>query len=105
MHDLMHDLSKKIAKIDCKVAKPGEMEIDTRIRHLSFGYRLSSCLKIPSNVLNLKLLRTFLLPVQLHDGSTVNYSMCHQLLSSYRSLRVLDLHGLGVTSVQAQLVI
>ncbi|XP_056688888.1 putative disease resistance protein RGA3 [Spinacia oleracea] len=96
MHDLMHDLAQKVAGVNCKVAKFGEINSNKGIHHLSLAYRLTSMWKIPKWMLNLKRLRTFLLPEQVRDGSPFGKLICQEIISSFGCLRVLDLHNLGV---------
>ncbi|XP_056688889.1 putative disease resistance protein RGA3 [Spinacia oleracea] len=103
MHDLMHDLAIQVAGVNCKVAKFGESNSNTGIHHVSFAYRLTSSWKIPSWMLNLKCLRTFLLPEQLNDGPSINKSTCQEWISSLGCLRVLDLHNLQVKSVPSSI--
>ncbi|XP_056686652.1 putative disease resistance protein RGA1 [Spinacia oleracea] len=103
MHDLMHDLAIKVAGVNCKVAKFGESNSNTGIHHVSFAYRLTSSSKIPSWMLNLKLLRTFLLPEQRKDGSPLSKLISQEIISNFGCLRVLDLHNLGVRNLPSSI--
>ena len=99
MHDFMHDLAQDVAGVMCKVARVEESDLfNNRIYHLSIAYRLTSLWKMPNWILNLKHLRTFLLPEQMKDGSPFKKLICQQLIS-FRCLRVLDLHNIGVESL------
>lgn len=82
-----------------KVAKLDETKFANKILHLSFDYHLTFSCEIPNSMLNLKLLRTFLLPNQMKDGSPFSKLISQKLISSFSCLRVLDLHDLGVQSL------
>ncbi|VFQ66922.1 unnamed protein product [Cuscuta campestris] len=99
MHDLMHDLAQEVAGAKCKVLKADESCHQNKIYHLSFAYRLNFQRNIPAAVLSLEHLRTLLLPQQLSDGSTFRKPMIKEITSSLTKLRVLDLHGLGLTNL------
>ncbi|XP_021765678.1 putative disease resistance protein RGA3 [Chenopodium quinoa] len=102
MHDFMHDLAQEVAGVNCKVAVLGESNSNKAICHLS-AYRLTSEWKIPSWMLELKHLRTFLLPEQFKDGSAFSKSICQELISGFGCLRVLDLHNLGIRNLPSSI--
>lgn len=103
IHDLLHDLAPDVAGAECNVAMFGETNLDKRIRRLSLGYRLTSLQTVPNCALNLKLLRTYLLPEQIADGSNFSNSMYRQLISSFKCLRVLDLNNLGLEALPSSI--
>ncbi|XP_021768158.1 putative disease resistance protein RGA3 [Chenopodium quinoa] len=103
MHDFMHDLAQEVAGVNCKVAMLGESNSNKAIYHLSLAYRLTSEWKIPSWMLKLKHLRTFLLPEQFKDGSAFSKSICQELISGFGCLRVLDLHNLGIRNLPSSI--
>uniref|UniRef100_A0A803MIH2 R13L1/DRL21-like LRR repeat region domain-containing protein n=2 Tax=Chenopodium quinoa TaxID=63459 RepID=A0A803MIH2_CHEQI len=59
--------------------------------------------EIPKGMLNLKRLRTFLLPEQIYDGSTFSKSICKQITTRFSCLRVLDLHNLHLKSLPSSI--
>ncbi|KAL2901482.1 putative disease resistance protein RGA3 [Bienertia sinuspersici] len=106
MHDLMHDLAKKMAGVKCKVANFGERIVDDKILHLSLAYMLPSLREIPNCIRNLKLLRTLLLPEQsqeMMDMGSLGKSTCPQLLMRFSSLRVLDVSRLDLKKLPSSI--
>lgn len=85
------------------------LEADTnvfqsRIRHVSFYYERDPMWKIPSSLFKVQKLRTFLwmkAPADSHANST-EY-MCNKLISSFRCLRVLDLHDFGIEELPSSI--
>ncbi|XP_021717885.1 putative disease resistance protein RGA3 [Chenopodium quinoa] len=102
MHDLIHDLAREVAGVKCKVAKLGDRNFSNKIHHLSLDYQIKTMWKIPSGMLNLKLLRTFLTPQQILHGSAYN-TTCSRLITNFRCLRVLDLGSHGVKSLPSSI--
>ncbi|CAO2819552.1 unnamed protein product [Amaranthus hypochondriacus] len=99
MHDLVHDLAQSVAGAKCKVASLEETNFDGKIVHLSYACRLTSSWKFSDSMLNMQLMRTFLMPEQKTDGSLFSKLVCKELMSSFSCLRVLDLHRLGLKTV------
>ncbi|XP_057524155.1 disease resistance protein RGA2-like [Amaranthus tricolor] len=99
IHDLMHDLAMKEAGRESIIFSPDIRNVNTNTHHLSIGFNLTSSWEIPSCLLELKSLRTFLLPEQAKLGTRIRKSVSEQLVSNFRRLRVLDVHGLGIENL------
>lgn len=97
MHDLIHDLAVFVAGTGSTITDAKAGNIDGMTRHISFYSSLPSLWKLPDQLLRAKKLRTFLLPAQ-HKGK-LDKSSIDKLISSFRCLRVLDLHDSGIEMV------
>ncbi|GAB2227396.1 hypothetical protein Droror1_Dr00009216 [Drosera rotundifolia] len=124
MHDLMHDLARRVAGNESKVIELGTGDIDKGPpHHLSFGYRSSSSVipasllghpssvipasllghppsVIPASLFQLKSLLTFLSPVGV---AGVDELLCGRIISSFSCLRVLDLHHLRIETLPSSI--
>uniref|UniRef100_A0A2N9H4X3 Rx N-terminal domain-containing protein n=1 Tax=Fagus sylvatica TaxID=28930 RepID=A0A2N9H4X3_FAGSY len=97
MHDLIHDLAVFVAGTGSTITDAKAGNIDGMTRHISFYSSLPSLWKLPDQLLRAKKLRTFLLPAQ-YKGK-LDKSSIDKLISSFRCLRVLDLHDSGIEIV------
>ncbi|XP_056692119.1 putative disease resistance protein RGA3 isoform X2 [Spinacia oleracea] len=99
IHDLMHDLALLEAGRESIIFTSDTSNLNQNTHHLSSGFNLTSSWEIPSCLLELNRLRTFLLPEQAKFGTRIRKSVSDQLVSNFRRLRVLDLHGLGIENL------
>ncbi|XP_075646575.1 putative disease resistance protein RGA1 [Castanea sativa] len=109
MHDLIHDLAQSIAGVECTLINLDKNNIDGRTRHVSCPFLIdSSFIKTPSLV-KADNVRTFLLTYDKYASFALKGSMAflkgleestlNTLISSFKSLRALDLHNLKITIV------
>ncbi|XP_074318121.1 disease resistance protein RGA2-like [Silene latifolia] len=97
MHNLMHDLVLSIGGFKYRMADSNTNEFDERVRHVSFHIENHSGWVVPSSLLKLKQLKSFLLPLP-YCLKSLNISKLFQLYdiftSRIESLRALRMHGL-----------
>ncbi|XVE74592.1 hypothetical protein DITRI_Ditri12bG0029800 [Diplodiscus trichospermus] len=96
MHDLMHDLAQLVAGSDSFMVDLDCRNISERIRHVSFNAELDSSWKFPTPLLKVNKIRTFLLPIQPIHRVILDKVDHDTVISSFRLLRVLDLHNTGL---------
>ncbi|XP_074320034.1 disease resistance protein RGA2-like isoform X2 [Silene latifolia] len=103
MHNLMHDLVLSIGGFKYKMADSNTNEFDERVCHVSFHIVNHSGWEIPSSLLKLKQLKSFLLPLPSNDWEFLNLSRLSQLYdiftSRIESLRALRMHGLWINKL------
>ncbi|KAA8518017.1 hypothetical protein F0562_015502 [Nyssa sinensis] len=90
MHDLVHDLAQFVAGSECLTIKSTTKSIPERVRHVNFDSSLHE--EFPRPLLDVKKLRTILLPFQL--GPTFQ-SITTSLISNFGFLRVLVFYNLN----------
>nr|DAD42482.1 TPA_asm: hypothetical protein HUJ06_000712 [Nelumbo nucifera] len=92
MHDLVHDLARSVAGIDCSIVNANkQVTIPIGVRHSSLVCN-EMVLALPGVLPNAKNLRSFLLLFGWRKISRVS----RNLILSFRSLRVLDLSYSGI---------
>ncbi|KAJ7949198.1 Disease resistance protein [Quillaja saponaria] len=102
MHDLIHDLAQFVAGNECTIGNVKGENISIRTRHVSVGFSLDSSWRIPTPMVKANKLRTFLLPFHkpaYPNEVELNRPVYDLLISSFKCLRMLDLHGLNNVSL------
>uniref|UniRef100_A0A2N9J439 Uncharacterized protein n=1 Tax=Fagus sylvatica TaxID=28930 RepID=A0A2N9J439_FAGSY len=98
MHDLIHDLAQSVTRAECTLLELDGKNINKKIHHVSCPFSIgSSFTKTLKLLVEAKNIRTFLQTTD--EPSDLNESMLNTLISSFRSLRALDLHRLGIKRV------
>ena len=98
MDDVMHDLVLSISGFEYKMANSATNEFDERVYHVSFGgTMLETSWEVPSSLFKINNLWSFLIATPKQCQLTIkNLSICTKLIHNFTSLRVLDLHKLGI---------
>ncbi|XP_075674209.1 putative disease resistance protein RGA4 [Castanea sativa] len=99
MHDLIHDLAQLISKSECTLVDINANNVNEKVRHLSFPfYNISFFKENLSKLVKANKIRTFLLAYNKwnYDQGAIEESSLKKLISSFRYLRALDLHGLNM---------
>ncbi|XP_059639085.1 putative disease resistance protein RGA1 [Cornus florida] len=106
MHDLMHDLAVLVAKSESLMVKSDTKEVPPRICHVSVDLPSLNDRpwEIPAPLLGAIGIRTFFLPAQplhFHVSYAVELenSLYAKIVSTFKRLRVLDLHTLRIETV------
>ncbi|XP_074320014.1 disease resistance protein RGA2-like isoform X2 [Silene latifolia] len=105
MHNLMHDLVLSIAGLKYKMADSNTNEFDERVCHVSFHLADDSVWEVPSSLLKVKQLKSFLLPLpSVNRWYKVRLFPLNDI-SIFRmvSLRVLRMHRLGINKLPRSL--
>lgn len=95
MHDLIHDLAQAVAESERSASSLTAKDSTESILHISLNPALDSSAELPNQFLKAKALRTILLPIGPGDSLKLG-DQVEMLISNYRRLRVLDLHGVGI---------
>nr|XP_048329717.1 disease resistance protein RGA2-like [Ziziphus jujuba var. spinosa] len=102
MHDLMHDLATQVGGARYAVLETNKKSnFNQATHHVSFDFHLDSSEKVPTTLLEANKIRTILLlrqssrKIQGRRGQSV----CDVIVSSFKSVRLLDLHNLGIKIV------
>ena len=99
MHDLIHDLAQSVSKSECTLVDSNANNVNEKVRHLSFPFHNVSFFK--ENLSKLVIannIRTFILAYnnRNYDQRTIEESTLKKLISTFRYLCALDLHGLNM---------
>ncbi|XP_030941520.1 putative disease resistance protein RGA1 [Quercus lobata] len=99
MHDLVHDLALSISRIECTLVDSNAKNVNEKSRHLSCTVKNDSFFEENLNSLvKAKKMRTFLLTSHILNHP-VEESALRTLISTFRYLRALDLHGLEIKTL------
>ncbi|XP_030965131.1 putative disease resistance protein RGA1 isoform X1 [Quercus lobata] len=101
IHDLMHDLAILVAGLESTTFEINGKNIDEKTHHMSFGFNLGSSTQISTLLFKANRMRTFLLPCQIQYSNQMvwNQLTCDAFVSSFKFLRLLDLHETGIRNV------
>ncbi|KAL4600968.1 hypothetical protein ACB092_11G238200 [Castanea dentata] len=100
IHDLMHDLAILVAGLESTTFEINGKNIEEKTYHVSFGFDFDPSKQIPTSLFKASRIRTFLLPCQRWKSEMVwNKSTFDAFVSSFKFLRLLDLHKTDIRSV------
>ncbi|KAM4087609.1 hypothetical protein ACB094_07G007800 [Castanea mollissima] len=104
MHDLMHDLAKLVTASDSAIFSSKEEGIHEKTLHVSFGGTCLSSSKIPISLYKARRIKTFHLPSHSRYQSVrLGKSTCDAIVSSFKFIRWLDLHGTRIESIPSSI--
>ncbi|XP_050284776.1 putative disease resistance protein RGA4 isoform X4 [Quercus robur] len=100
MHDLIHDLAEAVAGKECRLVSFDGKNINEKNHHVSCPFRIDSSF-IESLRFLVKAVKacSFLLTFSETYSGALEESMLNTIILSFKSLRALDLHGLGIARV------
>ncbi|XP_050261363.1 disease resistance protein RGA2-like isoform X2 [Quercus robur] len=99
MHDLIHDLAEYVSETDCTLVDSNAKNVKEKGHHLSFPfYNVSFFEENLSKLVKANKIRTFILVYNnwAYNQGRIEESTLEKLISSFRFLRALDLHGLNM---------
>uniref|UniRef100_A0A7N2MVT4 Uncharacterized protein n=1 Tax=Quercus lobata TaxID=97700 RepID=A0A7N2MVT4_QUELO len=100
MHDLIHDLAAHyVSETDCILVDSNAKNVKEKGHHLSFPfYNISFFEENLSTLVKANKIQTFILAYNKwkYDQGTIEESTLKKLISTFRYLRALDLHGLNM---------
>ncbi|CAN6703241.1 unnamed protein product [Malus baccata var. baccata] len=103
MHDLMNELAILVSGVGSAIVDLDQKNFHEKLRHVSFNFHIDSLKwEVPTFLLKAKKMRTFVSPCLKYssdiDGSLCN-SLCATIVSNFKSLRMLSLNKLGITTL------
>ncbi|KAM1781326.1 hypothetical protein ACFX11_039923 [Malus domestica] len=98
MHDLMNELAILVSGVGSAVIDLNQKNFHEKLRHVSFNFVIDlSKWEVPSSLLKASKIRTFLFLWQGHRSSSG--SAFTTIVSNFKSLRMLSLNELGITTL------
>ncbi|KAM2694722.1 hypothetical protein EV1_039306 [Malus domestica] len=98
MHDLMNELAILVSGVGSAVINLNQKNFHEKLRHVSFNFVIDlSKWEVPSSLLKASKIRTFLFLWQGHRSSSG--SAFTTIVSNFKSLRMLSLNELGITTL------
>ncbi|XP_068328592.1 disease resistance protein RGA2-like [Pyrus communis] len=103
MHDLMNELAISVSGVRSTVVEPNQKNFHQKLRHVSFNFDIDlSKWEVPTSLLKASKIRTFLFIQQEawgdHQSSSRN-AFYTTIVSNFKSLRMLSLNALGITTL------
>ncbi|KAK4591947.1 hypothetical protein RGQ29_016426 [Quercus rubra] len=103
MHDLIHDLARLVARVECTIITLDRNNFDEKTRHVSIPFYIDSSFIETSSLLDrAEKLRTCLLTFKSsnqHGAGEIDESMLNKLILSCRRLRALGFCGVHIERV------
>ncbi|CAN6703121.1 unnamed protein product [Malus baccata var. baccata] len=103
MHDLMNELAILVSGVRSTVVDFNQDNFHEKLRHVSFNFHVDlSYWKVPTSLLKANKIRTFLFPCQeysIDDEDSLCNSFCTTIVSNFKSLRMLSLNELRITTL------
>ncbi|XP_048442485.1 disease resistance protein RGA2-like [Pyrus x bretschneideri] len=103
MHDLMNELAILVSGVGSVVVDMNQKNFHEKLHHVSFNFDIDLLeWEVPTSLLKANKIRTFLFPCQKHYGKREG-SLCDSfyttIVSNFKSLRMLSLNKLGITTL------
>ncbi|KAM2263537.1 hypothetical protein ACFXTI_039810 [Malus domestica] len=103
MHNLMTELAILVSGVRSVVVDMNRKNFDEKLRHVSFNFHIDlSKWEVPTSLLKANKIRTFLFLQQQHfsghQSSSLN-AFNTTIVSNFKSLRMLSLNELGITTL------
>nr|XP_028960918.1 putative disease resistance protein RGA3 isoform X2 [Malus domestica]XP_028960919.1 putative disease resistance protein RGA3 isoform X2 [Malus domestica] len=103
MHDLMNELANFVSGDRSAIVDLNQKNFHEKLHHVSFNFDIDLLKwEVPTSLLKANKIRTFLFPCQIpfrnRDGSLCD-SFCATIVSNFKSLRMLSLNELGITTL------
>ncbi|KAB2594794.1 disease resistance protein RGA2-like [Pyrus ussuriensis x Pyrus communis] len=103
MHDLMNELAILVSGVGSVVVEPNQKNFHEKLHHVSFNFEIDlSKREVPTLLAKAKKIRTFLFLCQNKWSGRVGSScdsFCATIVSNFKSLRMLSLNELEITTL------
>ncbi|XP_068331097.1 putative disease resistance protein RGA4 isoform X2 [Pyrus communis] len=103
MHDLMNELANFVSGDRSALVELNQKNFHEKLHHVSFNFNIDLLKwEVPTSLLKANKIRTFLFPRQVshrYRDSSLCDSFCATIVSNFKSLRMLSLNELGITTL------